>query len=115
MRLRQAMKLMVVAALAGTLASAASAFTAPEGAPRSGAIRYVASGVGYTLTQSNPATVDTLTFEIARAAPPDVRVRVGSGGWKACAHAAGRVVCDYRAAPVSVAAILGRLTVVPGE
>ena len=101
----------VVVALAA-LALATFAFTASNTVPGSkagkgeGAISgYVVSSVAYTLSSSNPATIDSVAFTLDAAATTVKAKVVASAGYTDCTVAGGvNVTCNFSPDPTVLSA-----------
>ncbi len=99
---RSGSRLIVIAMLAGILASAAYAFTAANTVPAttagsgSGAISgYTATAVTYTLNATTPTNIDAVAFTISPTTTATVKVQLVSAGgtWYACTNTSGSVSC----------------------
>jgi hypothetical protein len=95
-------RLIIVALVAGILASSAYAFTATNTVPAtqagsgSGTISgYTATAVTYTLNATTPTNIDAVAFTIAPTTTATVKVQLAAAGtWYACTNASGSVTCN---------------------
>ena len=92
----------LVALLAFVLATAAYAFTAsntfPDGGGNAGdgtgtISGYAVSNVSYDLNDANPATLDSVSFDLDDDAT-EVRVRVNAGSWVLCSGGPTSFTCN---------------------
>jgi hypothetical protein len=98
---RPGRRIILIAILTGTLASAAYAFTAANTVPASqagsgsGAISgYTATGVSYTLNATTPTNIDAVAFTISPTTTAAVKVQLAAAGaWYSCTNTAGAVSC----------------------
>jgi hypothetical protein len=112
MRRRSGSKLLVVAVVAGILASAAYAFTASNTVPTTQAgsgsnsiSGYTATAVTYTLNATTPTNIDAVAFTIAPTTTATVKVQLVTGGsWYSCTNTSGAVSCATTAPQVTVLA-----------
>lgn len=108
------MRYMAIFVLVLILAGATYAFAAANTVPASkagdgsGAISgYTVSSIHYNLNATNPATIDTVTFNLdtAPVAGGAIKIRLYSGGttWYGCTNVTTAVTCTTTGASVSTA------------
>ena len=100
----------LVLILAGATYAFAAANTVPvsKAGDGSGAISgYTVSSIHYGLNATNPATIDTVTFNLdtAPVAGSIIKIDLVSGGptWYTCTNVGTAVTCTTTGAPVSTA------------
>jgi hypothetical protein len=113
-------RFVIVALVAGILASAAYAFTATNTVPNtqagsgSGTISgYTATAVSYTLNATTPTNIDAVAFTISPTTTATVKVQLAAAGtWYACTNAAGSVTCNTTVGTQATVAAATTLSVV---
>lgn len=119
MRRRTGRKVILIAILIGTLASAAYAFTASNTVPATQAgsgnntiSGYTATSVAYTLNATTPTNIDSVAFTISPTTTSAVKVQLAAAGsWYSCVNTSGSVTCATTAPQATVVAAT-QLTVV---